>query len=448
MAINAPSGTWTTGTWPWPQVFFGSYYTIGIAVNSTNLHLYELYCDTSDVWQATSIVSLGTLANIDYVSFADFGTFYALCTYGVTSDIVYVDGVYRNPGSGAPLTTALPTTQVPAFGCCCNFNGQAIIGCIAHGDDASFGDMGYNSVAWSEIGSFDFELHKSARQAEGIFTAGYRNMDWGESRKGRIYTIRKLGNSVIVLGEGGIARMTPKVVKDTFTYEMVNVEGIGIPHGGCVSGDDNICGFVDNNNEFWIVDKNFTFKNLGYQEWMENLTTADIKVSYVSGRKRFFISDSATGYGLNEQGLYETNQLVTSAGIYRGNLCGFWVDSADYEWRIETDILSFGQRSLKSLGFMEVSGNYVKGSNLIQTSLKYKYDINSATFAQTDWKNTSPQGISYPMVTASEFKMLVKGADYRDATLKIDQIAARVKRSDKRSIRGLHVNKASTQTGQ
>ncbi len=438
MAINEGTGDWSVNTWPWPQVVFTSYYTIAFALVTTNLSIFELYCDTSDVWQGSGIISLGTVANIDHVDVADFGPFYAISRMGVVNNVVYVDGVIRNPGAGAPLTTALPTTNIPTFGTCCNFNGQGIIGCIAHGDDASFGDMGYNSVAWSAIGRYDFRVYDDSRQRELETTAGYHNMDWGEWGTGLVFKVKKLGKGVMVYGDGGKAFLSPEFVDPMFTFSKDNLPGEGIPSGNHIAGSDKIHGFIDNYGDFWVVDAKFQMQKLGYREYLSALTQANVRVSYAPSKKRFFISDGVTGYGLTEQGMYSTNQLITSAGDYRGTFTGFFADSADYEARIETGILDFNQRGFKTLQLLELGANYTKGTEKLQTSVKYKSDYQSNTFGQTPWIDVNPHGISTPMITASEFKLLAKGSDYRNAVISIDYLIARLKLSDKRNIRGPH----------
>ena len=122
---------------------------------------------------------------------------------------------------------------------------------------------------------------------------------------------------------------------------------------------------------------------------------------------------------------------------------GFWIDSGDYELRLETDTLDFGQRGMKTLTVIETGMNYSKSINPIEVSVKYKYNYMENSFSRTAWRLLNREGIMYPQITASELRVLVRGADYRDSKASISYINMRLKLSDKRSIRGrFNVNKA------
>ncbi len=125
------------------------------------------------------------------------------------------------------------------------------------------------------------------------------------------------------------------------------------------------------------------------------------------------------------------------------NVFGFWKDSGDYELRLETDTLDFGQRGMKMLTVIEAGMNYTKSANPAEVAVKYKYNYMDNSFSRTAWKILNKEGSVYPQVTASEIRVLVRGADYRDSRASISYITLRLKMSDKRSIRGrFNVNKA------
>ena len=440
MTINEGTGTWETTTWPWPQVLFGNYYTLGLALVSTNVWLFDLYCDTSDIWQGTAKLSLGANATIDHVDFADFHSFYAISTFAEVANVITVDGVIRDLTGGGDDHTLLPTANIPKFGTCCNFNGQGIIGCIDHASDADFGDAGYNTVMWSAIKSFDFLPYDSTREKTLDQTAGWTHMDWGEYRTGIVYKVKKLGNVVVVYGNGGLCQLIP-VEEPTVTFARGPVFGVGIGSANHIAGDDNRHLYLDHNNELWLVELKAGPQKLGYKDYMEDLTNANIRITYAPSRKRFFISDGVTGYGLTEHGLYSTNQLVCSVGDYRGkNLCGFYKDDEDYEWRIESGDVDFKQRGFKTLTNLEVGANYTKETEDIETSVKYRFSYKNS-LSQTDWIIANPNGISTPMISGIDFRFLVRGADYRSAIMTLDYLIARAKFSDKRNVRGLRSSK-------
>ena len=438
------TGIWSVGNnWPWPQVFFLEYYTLIFAIkaDTTNLYLYEAYCDTSNVWQATEIQSLGAVANVKYVTVADFNMFYVVTTFARSGNTITVDAWEKTVGTNT--VSALPSTNSPVYACATNFNGQLVAGGIKHGDDASFANMAYNTVAWSEVGKFDFRTGEVAVTPGGAKrfnrTSGYRHMPWGESGQGQVYCVRKLGDGVVVYGDGGIALLEPKS-SPVSTYSMRQISGAGITQGAAMDGDDAVHFWIDTHDQLWIMGTDFKPQKLGYKEFMEDLSGI-VKLSYCSDRKRLYISDGSAGYILTEHGLYSTDQYCTSVGAYRGALSGFFKDGADKEIRLTTDTLDFGQRSLKTLESLEFGANYYNtDGDTLQAGVDWRsdYKADRDTFNELDYAQLSPRGTIFPLVTASEFRVKLKGATYVDSVVNIDYIKMRIKLVDKHTIRGLY----------
>ena len=165
------------------------------------------------------------------------------------------------------------------------------------------------------------------------------------------------------------------------------------------------------------------------------------KLSSCSDRKRLYISDGSAGYILTEHGLYSTDQYCTSVGAYRGALSGFFKDGADKEIRLTTDTLDFGQRSLKTLESLEFGANYYNtDGDTLQAGVDWRsdYKADRDTFNELDYAQLSPRGTIFPLVTASEFRVKLKGATYVDSVVNIDYIKMRIKLVDKHTIRGLY----------
>lgn len=115
---------------------------------------------------------------------------------------------------------------------------------------------------------------------------------------------------------------------------------------------------------------------------------------------------------------------------------GFFKDSGDYELRLETDVLDFGQRGMKMLTVVEVGMQYDKGIYQAEVAIKYKYKYSEESFSRSEWKMLNDEGVVYPMITASEFKILLRAPDYRECRASISYLNLRIKLSDRRSIRG------------
>jgi hypothetical protein len=326
--------------------------------------------------------------------------------------------------------TTLASSAAPSFVTSCNFNGQCVAGGILESLSYSreWEDLGLADVWWSGVGSFEFRPEEDR-------TAGFATMPWSNRGEGRVLNIVKNGETPIVFGDHGIVQLLPYGNEVITGYGVGPNIGLGIRETAHVAGDDNVSLVLDRDDELWLV-QGGEFNKLGYKEWMEDLTSANIIVSYVPQKKRFFISDGVTGYAMTEQGLYTTNQLVSSAGFYEEQYVGFYGDDADYELRFETDTFDGGQRGMKTLTEVELGADYVKGTNRLQVATKFKNANNSVTYTQTGWKTLNTNGVAYPLITSPDLRVLVRGADYRDATLNIHSLHGRLKMSDKRFLRG------------
>lgn len=434
MAVNADTGSWSV-SWPWPRALFIGSHVLGFATVSTALWLYEMYYEYGQ-WSAVALASLGTTTEIDQVDVADFGTFYMVSVYGTNSDGVHVINGYArvvSEGSGADAVAVLPTTSIPKFATCCNFNGQ----CVAGGIDEAGAWTGIklNYVMWSGIGNAEFRIAQD-------LTAGSIAIPWARSwetsGQGMVYKVAKLGNTVAVYGDEGRASLVPYGIENAVGFGLGRTAGGGVTSGNHVAGDENVHAFIDNNEDLWIADSQGE-KKLGYREYMSSLLDHANRtiISYVPSKKRFYISNGVEGYVLSEHGLYTTNQLVTSVGDYRNSgLFGFWADSEDSRARFTTDTVDFGIRGLKTLAAVELGINTLEVDQDVEVSSYWRSGIKDA-FSQTDWTLTDPMtGVGNPVVTANEFRVSVRAASY--SGMKVDYVGMRYKLVDKRAIRGIY----------
>ena len=422
MTING-TGLWDRINWPWPQVRFLEYYTLGFAIIESNLHLFEMYCNSSDEWQASDMIDLGLHSDITQIDIAESGQFYLLNTYGDGGINSYI----RVPGDSGTITQ-LPTSSIPESIACCNYNGQFLIGGILHGDEPKFADMGLNTVAWGQIGRVEFRIDNQVTR-----TAGYMNMPWGERRTGTIWKIKKIGNRLIIYGDGGKAVLTP-INTPISGYGIHRMDGFGVRSGNHIDGDENVHGFISSDYNWYTVNKEAQFTKHGYQEFMQDLVENGLtRVSYEPQSKRFYISNGIKGYVFNQWGLYSTHQLVTSIGNYRGKtLCGFFDIGDDNGFKLVTDILDFKIRGLKTLETMEVGCD---SSTEVRVGVDFRYN-KMENFERGDLKRTNPRGGAAILKTASEFRLIIQSDSYSEMNL--DYINMNIKVVDKRMIRGMY----------
>ena len=207
-----------------------------------------------------------------------------------------------------------------------------------------------------------------------------------------------------------------------------------------MDGDDTIHFWIDTHDQLWMIGVDYKPQKLGYKEFLEDLSGI-IKLSYCSDRKRLYISDGSAGYVLTEYGLYSTDQYCTSVGTYKGALAGFFKDGGDKEVRLTTDTLDFGQRSLKTLETLEFGANYYNAAgDILQARVDWRSDYQSDrdSFNTLDYAQLSPKGTVSPIVTASEFRIRLKGTTYVASTANIDYIKMRIKLVDKQTVRGMY----------
>jgi hypothetical protein len=414
--------------WPYPQVRQTDFYTIALHRFNTDLRVYELVC-LNGVWTATEVYNLGAFADIDFVDITGWGQFYTVTASKIINNQLTITAFMRNPDGS---TTDLPNTAVPEFSCICNFNGQAIIGGLVS-PDAPWDSLLWSSVAWSAIGNFDFRPTE-----KGVETAGFGHIPSIGQGTGRILRVGKLGEVVNAYTEEAVHFLIPHAIGRTgYGYGTYDVPGIPTPNH--MAGNENAQLFIDTDNELWLALSGKPPELLGYKEFMDTLTESEVRMSYVPQKNSFYISDSDRGFILNRYGLYECHQKFTSVVNYRGLTAGFFISGTDVEARMTFDTLDFGVRGLKTVHSIQTDASFDSTAGELYGSCKYKYGYNSShsDFTQFDWIRMNEQGISSLFITADEFRMMVKGEDYRNSGLRMSRVDLKLKYVDKRGIRGL-----------
>jgi hypothetical protein len=431
MAISATYGTWTT-SWPWPRVYHTGRIFVGLAVDTTYLSLFELY-NTSDVWYAERILQLDTLTDVISVDVSGFGPFYLVA-------INCSDGPkcwYRKPNdpiAAGALKEIENNESVPRFKTSCNFKGQALLGGI-HSSKIPWSDLTSCSVVWSKIGQLEFNPYTAP-------DAGFVPMPWDDYGEGEVYKLKRAGNVVVVYGDAGRALLAPYTSNAAVGFGLKELTGAGISSPTHVAGNENTHCFIDTNHDVWLVTDQPQFQKLGYREWMDELfaTGDDVVVSYSSQKKLFYFSDGNQCFVLSEYGMGECNQCPTSVVNYRGIQAGFYDDTEDYEFRLQFAPMSFGTTSFKTLETLDFLVDYVKTSGVLTAGTDFKYYYNES-FRTGDFLRVNLQGSVTPNITASEFKIKLKGTDYRSATaLKVKDCNGTIKFVDKRMIRGTYAS--------
>ena len=451
--------TWALSNWPFDMVKFLNYYTTILHNDGINIDMYEAYCGTDDVWVATECISNliqyqpGTVYPLNW-DFADFDWFYGMSFAYMNSGSVATKCYQRSPGvaSGIAALTALPSDACPTFITCCNFKGQAILGGIIS-TDPTWTHLGKSSVAWGAIGQWEFRPSINR-------TAGFMRMPWADWDQGLVLKVARLGERVIVYGNGGSCALSPYTKDNAVGFGLDDkVMGPGIESGFHWAGDHDRHLFIGNDHNLYLSNetgdwgKALGFKKLGYKEYIDDLMVeatdhglgTPLCMSYDSLKKCFLISSPFSCYGLTEYGLYKCHQVTSGVGRYRGSkLTGFTLDTGDYEGRMTGDTIDMRLRGMKTVETIEYGMDC--GSDAYGT-IDFKYDyVHNPIYRNGSWKPISQNGVVYPGITASDFRVRFKTSDYRDG-VKLDYTNVKWKLSDKRSVRGMY-NANKAQSGQ
>lgn len=426
-ALVAATGTWTPviATWPWPQIRFLQYYTLGLAPKGTQLALYELEI-IGGSWNATEIMELGLLTDILQVEIMDFGPFFTLSTLDSSDNVQTWN---RNPGVAAGVEGAyseLPSTQTPKFISGCNYNGQPVIGGI-DSDDASWGDLDHHSIAWAGIGGFDFRISTQA-------TAGYAHTNQGMSGYGQVWRVKKLGNSIVIYTNSGIFSTDFQVSQSPGWSVPADLGKVEPYNCRSIAAGNYAHFYIDKNLKLWKLTKE-GFEYLDYKYYVNKLTMDNIHLVYDETVGKLYISDGVISYILTAKGLYQSHQCVTSVGRRRGLLCGFFIDTEDYSARLVSNTLDFNSRGYKTLQCLEMG---LTSNDAVTGAIQYK---NAAgTFVEPPAKTFTDDGIVFPIISGIDMRVVIETDDYRTAGLEIDYINAKVKYTDKRFRRSANVS--------
>lgn len=386
--------------WPFPQTFF--------------TQSYKFYCTQTQVYTIDASWNYTLIAEVvgQYPwELMDFGTFVIL-TNGV--ELVYYDM------ETATWATKTSTEMHPMFQTCCVFKGQPIIGHLLsewHG-----GDEG--SIAWGNIGSFDFRLGKDN-------VAGLRKFPW----PGVVLAVRALQDSIVVYCENGIGLLYP--VGHTFGFKKLL--DIGIAGRGAVTGDLLQHYFIDAAGYLWVL-KNHPVPDrydlekvrLNYREWLTTLTPADIRMTWDATKQRCFISDSVGTYVYTGSGLHTTNQRPSSIVQLDGVAYGTFETGLDAEYRITTDSIDSQVRALKAVESIELGSHAAID---MQACIFYRYGYKES-FRQSRWITANREGVAHVGVAANEWRASIRAVNPSDIYL--DYLNYRIKLIDKRNIRGAY----------
>ncbi len=322
----------------------------------------------------------------------------------------------RNPVSEV-WTYHAASTEIPPCTTVCDVNGQMVVGDLQSW--GSWTDLTSSHVAWSNIGSAVFELD-------------YGNLS-GFMRPhfiGSTVMVKQLGKNVIVYGHNGIGALFPTMTPvPGFGYRKI--ADFGVYDKGSVGGDDKVHLIVTLSGVLYkLTEEGLT--RLGYEEFISPMQTDYVRVSYDPEEKDFYVSNGVTGYLVNDYGMAEIFQRVTSLVRVDNEVVGVASDSDDVEFLVVTNEFDMGLTAQKTTETVEVS---CSGSGTFSVAVDWRMNKNDA-FQRTEWVELNDQGAAAIRCAGVSFRLALKSESYEE--VKVGYMKLRYKMTDMRSLRGVY----------
>lgn len=395
--------------WPFPQFISGEGYNFLIIRDSLINHEDIVYLVADDMTTLTHIFSIdeltfgvGTLMEV-----ADFGE-YAFMTNGVI--MIYWDVGIND------WHEIIADANIPMMRTICNFKGQAIGGNVVslwHDCDETF-------YIWSKIGNMDFTPD---RQNE----AGYRRCPFG----GEVYHVRRLGDNVIGYSSKGITLIVP-VASPAATFGFKEISDLGLHNRGAMDGNLDRQVYV---GEDLIIREitNKGVKELGYQQYMEQIDSEDIIVNYDKSKGDFYIGNSSKTYLLSPYGLTEIPQHPST--VWRKDPDNVYMlpDTVDdYYPLITTESFDMGYKGQKTTATIETDAFSVTNPH---AAVDYALDLEN--WNSTSFVPSNNMGIATITAAANLFRFKLR-FDEVQSGFRIGYVKVRYKMTDLRGIRGVY----------
>lgn len=320
------------------------------------------------------------------------------------------------------------------FQTCVNFRGQLLVGnCILpNGPMKIDGDVsegltqvaGPNMVAWSKIGSLDWEYSLGNE-------VGWSPMPW----MGSVLGLLPLGKEVVVYGENGLCKLS-MAKEPVTTFGIQEFGDVGVLNRNCFAGDTTAHLFVGTDYNLYSVTPEKALSGegklpakLGFQEWISKLVNPI--VSFDPAKRHWWIGDESTCYIFSSSGLGESSETPTHLSRLDGSLLGISFAHHPHEALIETGNISFDSRGFKTL--MCVEGD-LRATEKVYGSTAFK---SSYMDAERDSRDIllDPRGAFFPVVAGTEIRVRFRCPDFHN--LYITKLWLHFKNTDKTFSRGI-----------
>ena len=291
----------------------------------------------------------------------------------------------------------------------------------------------YPDLAFKKDASNEFTL-KGSRFLEAIQRndMGFMPMPWN----GDVYTVKTLGNYVIIYGEEGIAALRSMV--EIPTMSMIPLTSYGIKSRAHIGGGDKGHVFIDTKGQVRRLNPDLTMEFLDYSEFILPILDDDFHVAYDENENEFYIGSGSKSFLLNGIGLTEIHQLVTSIITGDSGKVGIFESTGVATSTIVSNVIVIGNSALNTLTSIELDGEYEDG---IEVAVDYRY-ARSDAFTRSSFVDLNTMGWARFNYTGLEFRIIVRAPDFKN--FNPSDVTVKWKTTDKRNIRGISVSKIAT----
>lgn len=270
--------------------------------------------------------------------------------------------------------------------------------------------------------------------------AGMGRIGFVPTRMGAVRAVLPLGNgNAAVYCAYGVGVLDSVFGDDGVTrFRWRPVLNIGIGGRGHVAGNHSVHYLVDTTGRAWALSGSDA-KPLGYRAYLEpmaaNEAEAPMVASYDAQEAEAYFAAHPAGCYVLRNGIALSFRDDCPTGLSRsasGQLRGFFFGDYSRAFEVAGGRFDCNQPAMKSVQVVQASARDV---SQLKLALDFRYGAETA-WRTSPWLNASPEGSAYPMTTATDFRMKVKGVMGTDG--RIDYAYYRYKFGDRRDTRGLY----------
>lgn len=244
-----------------------------------------------------------------------------------------------------------------------------------------------------------------------------------------VMAIHQLGNDAIVYSEHGVTRLNSMLGQDGVARWRVQpvLNNVGIPGRGCVAASDGMHLFISGDGDLWALSAEGV-QGLGYRQHFALPGYGDVVGTYDPREGDFRFAEPNLSWSRVWRKGALSHSTVNYANAGRDRV-GY--STGDGTFEVVTAPLSMNLPGEKTVDTVEIGGRDISD---LQVSLYYRNGL-SESWAETP-AVPAPQGIAFPTIVATDFKLRIRGNHGTNA--KLDYAYIRYEVSDFRSIRGLY----------